>query len=86
MTRSFKVLSEAQAAIQKRGPDQSGSLLGYEDGNTVIVLSITAAGGDQGKNIFTVFKHAGKSFLIQISYNPNPPTVSLIAFKSETHI
>ena len=40
MTRSFKIVGEAQEAIQKLGPDQSGSLIGYEDGNDVVVLSV----------------------------------------------
>jgi hypothetical protein len=61
MTRSFKVLGEAQAAIQKLAPEQTGSLIGYEDGNDVIVLSIAASGRDQG-NTFYDFKHTGKAF------------------------
>jgi len=48
MTRSFKVLDEAQIAIQKLGPNQCGSLIGYDDGNDVIVLSVAASGRDQG--------------------------------------
>jgi hypothetical protein len=49
MTRSFKVFSEAQDAIQKLGTDQSGFLIGYEDGNDVVVLSIAVSGRDQGE-------------------------------------
>ena len=58
MTRSFKVLGEAQAAIQKLGPDQTGCLVGYEDGDAVIVLSIAAAGRDQGKHLIILNKLA----------------------------
>ncbi len=50
MTRSFKVLNEAQDAIRKLGADLLGSLIGYEDGNDVIVLSAAPSGRDQGND------------------------------------
>jgi hypothetical protein len=48
MTRSFKVFYEAEEAIRKLSPDQTASLIGYEDGNDVVVLSVAASGRDQG--------------------------------------
>jgi hypothetical protein len=60
MTRSFKVLSEAHAAIQKLGPDRSGSLIGYEDGDDVIVLSVAPSGCDQGKLFYDLNTLANK--------------------------
>lgn len=55
MTRSYEILNEAQASLEKFSAGTNGFLIGYEDGSKVVVLNAISSAQDQCEMLREIF-------------------------------